>query len=196
MQPGDTKEIDQRFEDLTDIVALELRQAKEEIARQRELQERKRIEAIIVPPTPYNGGLPEGFVQAVPIQPGAGPQTAQPVRPDVYNSPILAVIKKIGQDACSSPPKPIEKNLAWLPWNAFDKSLDSQSQEGSMSACELRVYRLLVNFGRNWTRGSAMTAATVTAEASSGSYSPGGGSRDGVIPPKQDHDEVRRRLGW
>lgn len=172
------------------------------LARTKELREQERAESerrrreaeLSQPamPAPYNGGMPDQSASPTPYMPGSDQIAASPISLDFS---IEGRMKKIGRSACSVPVASFDSDLTSIQWGAFSKDLDYQSLEMGLSDCELRVYRRLVNFGRNWTQGAAITADDIRAEANGSFSSPGGGGgRGGVIPPKQDHDEVRRHL--
>ncbi|MBI5246963.1 MAG: hypothetical protein HY923_07255 [Elusimicrobia bacterium] len=186
--PGTYKDL----KDRSDSIEAELLSAENEMLAKIAQQKREAELSQQAIARPYNGGLPEGVVPAAPYKPGGDHAAAMPVPIDLT---IERVMKKIGRSACSVPVAPFDSDLAGIMWSSFRKDFDYQSQETGMSACELRVYRRLVNFGRTWSQGAKITPDEIRAEGNVSSPSTGGGGgRGGVIPPKQDHNDVWRKF--
>lgn len=244
--PSEVADVGRRFDDLSEVVAQEIKFAREEAASQRRAQDEiahrdhdARLKTTIadlalrscanpgsvtqaeldVLPRPYNenfhyGNLPSGLegadgtgyctepftymamgagrrldaeevkrlstpivaVQPVPVPRAPAPIQSVPIR---TNSTTILAIRYVSQQACATPPQPFDRELAWIPWSEFRHVTDAQAQERGLSACALRVYRRLVDFGQSWQPGQTIGPDAVRAAAAepwSGFKGGGGGS--------------------
>lgn len=192
----ESKDFDSQLADAERDLIAQARKDKE-AAEHRDLmaEMKRRSDALPAPvgltPTRPGDG-PPGYVRVEPTRPGDGPVAAHPSPLGAYDAKMLA-IRKIAQDACASPPRAVDATLAWIPWAEFHTVTEIQIHEIGLTACELRVFRRLVEFGKTWRPGAAIDAAAVRAAAAEpGTGTPSGG---GAVPPTQNHDPVRDRVG-
>jgi hypothetical protein len=124
------------------------------------------------------GEDPPGYVRAVPTQPGRGAIALNPTR--IPYSQLQ--FKDIASRACSAPPKTVDRQLAAVDWEQFQKEPNIELYADGISPCERRVFMKLVELGRMWRPGVVIGADAVRAAAvEPGSGSNSGGFNDG--PP-------------
>lgn len=139
------------------------------------------------------GRNPDGYFPVVPTRPDErGAVDELPGRPNASYDLIPQMMRKIGMNACSTPPRAFNSELSWIPWSEFRGLRDIRSQEAGLSACELRVFRRLVDFGRAWTPGATIIPDAIRAAVSETYSTPVGG---GTVPPTQSHDPVWGKIG-
>lgn len=161
---------------------------------QERLEERRRLDEAMPVPVPLHpvrpDGLPLDFVYVNPTTSERNDAIAMnPSYPSLYERQF----KYIAKGACSTPEEPFESELTRIDWRRLQKELtkDPLNAPDGLSACEQRVYRRLVEFGRFWRAGSVLAADDVRAEASGTGSNSGGGA----IPPTPDHDPVWGKIG-
>lgn len=175
------------------LLRTKMAQAQKEVMEARKHQElmeelRRKTDAMPPPaelhPTGPDG-LPLGFPRAVPTAPDRdGPARLNPSQPPLW--PLQ--FREIAGCACSSPPKPMDRLLAAVDWGNVQRSPDAGSTAEDLPACERRVVLRLIELGRGWRPGTAVSADSVRAAAADTGSTTGPGG--GTVPPSPDHNPV------